>query len=584
MVAEVFINNVPEDSGRQEHSFISFSSSQIELSPITRAGLPGSEFYFKVRLTDGQESNWFGPVVAGLEVSAGVSLSFATDSNQGAGLITQKAIAFVYLLDKTLENYIQIQKSIALALNTSIESLSQKSAHEFVQEAIELSKLANANIDVEKILELSIVFDKFFEGNSTLQNLILFSSTLLQDELTTAQKLVEAAISLELIKQPASQLITNKSSEFNLTLSKEQEYIADLLAAVNIIYNTDFQTFTAVFGLASAEFNFVQNYGQTQDSTVTLNPSITLSTLLSKDVQKTAYISDSLNLNIHLSDNLVTNISYQDLISFTFDNIQLLDNRVDFINQLFIEFELDQFSNIDGEVAASVFFQIASTIATDTAKRVERDLSFTSLLSKDVISGLSYENSISFIFSTIQNLAPYIDYNKLVHFTLENEALLDSRGDFLKEAFIALNLENLPSTDGEVLESVIFSVATSIIRNRTATLVNDTVVNINLQTENEFSVAVVGEVTINQVLLDSIAKQTNLNPNIDIVQAVGLAGINNIVGINNLEINSILSIQRSGATSVLELQLSDGRHVKVYLEDRTTKVAPENRRIVIISG
>ena len=58
----VYLNTVPEDEGRVEHPYESVSRTEIVLSNISKQGLLGDEFYFKVVVANEVETNWYGPV------------------------------------------------------------------------------------------------------------------------------------------------------------------------------------------------------------------------------------------------------------------------------------------------------------------------------------------------------------------------------------------------------------------------------------------------------------------------------------------------------------------------------------------
>ncbi len=56
----VFINTSASDAGRKAHPWTSWSDTSITLAAISKQGLSGSTFWWKVRIADGTESAWFG--------------------------------------------------------------------------------------------------------------------------------------------------------------------------------------------------------------------------------------------------------------------------------------------------------------------------------------------------------------------------------------------------------------------------------------------------------------------------------------------------------------------------------------------
>ena len=60
----VYINNVQSDTGRQVHSYETWSDTEIELSAVNKQALSGNVFYFKVETAE-SASDWYGPVLIG---------------------------------------------------------------------------------------------------------------------------------------------------------------------------------------------------------------------------------------------------------------------------------------------------------------------------------------------------------------------------------------------------------------------------------------------------------------------------------------------------------------------------------------
>ena len=61
-VKAVYINTAPENAGRIEHNYITWSDTEIVLGPLDKEGFVNNTFYFQVVNVFDQESLWFGPV------------------------------------------------------------------------------------------------------------------------------------------------------------------------------------------------------------------------------------------------------------------------------------------------------------------------------------------------------------------------------------------------------------------------------------------------------------------------------------------------------------------------------------------
>ena len=152
----VYINVSPTDVGRIQINYTSWSNTEIVLDEISKAGLTGSEFYFKIVRADNQESNWFGPVPIADELEN----------------IVNENILFIISETQSIQEDVDSPGSFeetilftAIHSDSFIENLSAENSIEF---NTNYQDLVEETVDSPGNFEENVTFSTIFEKDRTV--------------------------------------------------------------------------------------------------------------------------------------------------------------------------------------------------------------------------------------------------------------------------------------------------------------------------------------------------------------------------------------------------------------------------------
>lgn len=248
-IQKVYINTTANDTGRAEHPFVSWTDTEIVLDVISKQGLVGDSFYFKVLSTEGLESNWYGPVTITEAFISGViylslSNSIVTNRYSIVNALTQLSKTMEINTFNTLVStvFIVLAKhltdqeltQIILLLLVSLQSTLDVDTLSSLANNIVLNLTSSLNIDATSLLITNLIL--LIVKETTISN----SSTYITNLLVSLSSSLDINIFTQLINLVLVQIHNQ------LALDKSATLIAQI--ALSLYNELSFTFFSEIFG------------------------------------------------------------------------------------------------------------------------------------------------------------------------------------------------------------------------------------------------------------------------------------------------------------------------------------------------
>ena len=346
----VFINTSASDTGRLEVGTISWSNTMIVLEPISKYGLAGNTFYFKVVLDNLEESNWFGPLTINNLVAENVTFHVELSDTNNISAVTSSVIEFGYIFEIETQSDIEYNEIIEFTQLNSEET--EPDVVGSIYEELSLSTIFSDEINEALVTILGVEF------NTTLSEFITSASFTGNKRVYINSSAIDSGrLEHEYISWSNDQIILGPINLENLTGSSfyfkvepEQGLESDWFGPVQI--NQDF--------IESVVLNIQLQHASTEnvDSSEpnVYNESVFFNTVLQEEKSNVISALENIQFNTELLKSNASNVQlpepgvYNENITFALINSKQINLQQNLNTVIPINIRLRDFRDVSGSV------------------------------------------------------------------------------------------------------------------------------------------------------------------------------------------------------------------------------------------